>query len=224
MRTERPEFHDSRIEELQRPLESLVEELLPHIREGKYSLLIGDDTSGRIPTLILRKVINSVYGKIGIPDIPTVFFSPGLASTEDETKLREKAIREYILRPNTRALIATEYIRFGTAVAGIGDPLRRIGIACDIATIGATFKNKSNMSMSHLDLNYQLKNLISNGTRIFIGDSSSGSCPRIYSAEELNGISSRRGISLKVLPEHRTTVIQARSDVNTMAGLLTVQI
>lgn len=52
-----PEFHFREIAEIEPAIISLVKQLKEKIESGEYDTLISDDVGGRIPTLVLRKII-----------------------------------------------------------------------------------------------------------------------------------------------------------------------
>ena len=54
-----PEYcFEGEFKELESLVLPLIEKLKENIDKGEYDMLIGDDASGRIPTLILRGIIN----------------------------------------------------------------------------------------------------------------------------------------------------------------------
>lgn len=53
------------LEQLEAPLARVLEELRPEIEKGNYKVIIGDDASGRIPALILGKVLKNIYATQG---------------------------------------------------------------------------------------------------------------------------------------------------------------
>lgn len=69
------------IANLREPLEIILWQLRRRIEQGSFRVLIGDDASGRIPTLILRKFIQQRYKELGF-DLPQTFFLAGTRSYE----------------------------------------------------------------------------------------------------------------------------------------------
>lgn len=51
------EYRFEDFEDSEKLFEKLLEEMLPAINNHEYSAIVGDDTSGRIATMILRKFI-----------------------------------------------------------------------------------------------------------------------------------------------------------------------
>jgi hypothetical protein len=87
----------------------LAEQLQPHLAE--YSRIVGDDTSGRLPALVYRKLINQARAKAGLPPAQT-FFIAGSG---------EQLWREYfpeLASPfEGRTLVVTEYTSSGRSPA-----------------------------------------------------------------------------------------------------------
>ena len=63
----------SAVESLRRPVEIIVAKIKKDIDEGSYGLIIGDDASARIVTLIFKQIIDKVYKKINGKTIETRF-------------------------------------------------------------------------------------------------------------------------------------------------------
>jgi hypothetical protein len=141
------EFEDTFVE-LESLILPLVKKLKESIDKGEYDMLIGDDASGRIPTLILRGVINDRNRKL----------NPDLKSSESEIKTRfvaggqlrsieqlKSAIEK--LRPEVKkkALVVTEYIYSGKSMERFSSILKNLNIPFDIATLKSEFtSNGSN--------------------------------------------------------------------------------
>lgn len=60
-RLEKEDIIYPEISRLYRRIERLLTQLKPEIDKCAYELIIGDDTSGRIPTLIFERVMNTLY-------------------------------------------------------------------------------------------------------------------------------------------------------------------
>ncbi|MBI5420722.1 MAG: hypothetical protein HZA35_00180 [Parcubacteria group bacterium] len=66
-------IHYKEIVELEEPIQRLLDQLRPHLEKNEYRLIIGDDASGRIPTLIMRKVMDTIYAGLMF-DVATIGF------------------------------------------------------------------------------------------------------------------------------------------------------
>ena len=64
------------VAELELPIKIIIEKIRPRIENGEYGLIIGDDASGRIPTLILGNFIRKTSEQKGL-DKPNIVFIPG---------------------------------------------------------------------------------------------------------------------------------------------------
>lgn len=94
------------IREIEEPMEELVDLMAPEIRGQVYDLIIGDDTSGRIPTLVMRRVINAFRDT---PALTAFVKLPGAFYRTREMLQREEGVR--------RALFVTEYISKGSKLS-----------------------------------------------------------------------------------------------------------
>ena len=65
----------SEVSDLEEPIKRILKDILPNIERGDYQLIVGDDASGRIPTLIIDRFIKKVYKKMGFDTPQTIFFA-----------------------------------------------------------------------------------------------------------------------------------------------------
>lgn len=66
------EYHYEYIKERELAFMKLVKRLMPHIEQGEYGVLVGDDTSARVFTLAMKRVMEKISGV----EMPTRFY-PG---------------------------------------------------------------------------------------------------------------------------------------------------
>ncbi|MDE1970662.1 MAG: hypothetical protein KGI50_03755 [Patescibacteria group bacterium] len=136
----------SMIAALREPMEKLLEQLRPYLEKGEYQLIVGDDTSGRIPTLIFRRVIQAIYEEKGYPSPKTIFLvgrRPAINyKKQDMTIEYVKHILPELKKSqkstNTplKALIVTEAVASGNSVEFLSELLRGAGIMSDVAALG----------------------------------------------------------------------------------------
>ena len=132
----------STIDELEDPIKRIIDQLREEIDKGQISLIIGEDASGRIPTLIVASVINNIYKSKGfkIPQIKFIAGSRNIAGmTEWYMRDKKDKIRKLIEQiPNNgdRVLIVTDTIVSGSSVEPIASVLDTLGKEKIIATIG----------------------------------------------------------------------------------------
>ena len=72
------------IAELRKPMEKLLLDMRENIERGEYAVIFGDDASGRIPTLLFRKVLTASYEEHGFNVPQTLFFAGKRALSEEK--------------------------------------------------------------------------------------------------------------------------------------------
>ncbi len=124
--------------------DAMITALKPGITRNEFGIVIGDDTTGRIPALIVHRTINAWNRAHGLPSIPIVFIQG--ASSDNQVPALERAIanrQQYLdaRDPAKRALVVTEGITTGQAIARLGRILTRQGIPFDVAALdGSRFR------------------------------------------------------------------------------------
>ena len=130
------------IERLKDPIQEIIQQLMKEIDEGKYRVLVGDDASGRIPTLIMANVINALYERNGYPH-PFIRFVAGSTFLYDQEVLDEKQqkITHHMgtfnieKKDEHRALVITDTIDSGASVRMMMNSLKESGIMADVAAV-----------------------------------------------------------------------------------------
>lgn len=128
------------------PIRKMLEPVLSSIKNGEYQLIIGEDASGRIPTLIVRRFVNKIYESIGLPDIKTNFLAGSRSKYFDNAsdykyKSSEKRaayikhLKDTSKLDINKALLVTEYIESGSSVANIIQALDKNNIKIDLLTV-----------------------------------------------------------------------------------------
>lgn len=119
--------------ELIRSLARLVLELKERITD--YDTILSDDSSGRLVSLLLRKIINKQRKKSGKEGIKTNFLNTGRALESIETF---EAVKKFLLSKKDlgKILIVTEYIETGGSMSRFLKLLEEINIKnYDVATV-----------------------------------------------------------------------------------------
>lgn len=135
----KPELRE--IAELQEPMQNLLEQLKDKINAGEYGLIIGDDASGRIPTLVFSNVINSIYKESDRSKIDTRFIAGSKFVSEDKLDIKKDLIKNYLQKldlqeeKNKKVLVVTEAILEGKGMKLLADILLNLGLGFDIATV-----------------------------------------------------------------------------------------
>lgn len=94
----------------------------------KFTTIVGEDTSGRIPALIIGKAVNILRERQGLPRARRVFLSGRIA--------RHNIPSYDALGVDDCALLVTEYINSGNSVNNALDALRRVGfVDSSVATL-----------------------------------------------------------------------------------------
>ncbi|MBI4158249.1 MAG: phosphoribosyltransferase [Candidatus Yanofskybacteria bacterium] len=137
----RKEVELEEVAELEEPIKKIIEKIRDRIESGEYGLIIGDDASGRIPTLILGNFIKNISEKKGL-DKPNIIFIPGKLNYffhRRRSRELDKYISEYGATKERRILVVTDTIQSGGSLETLVKLLKKSGHSCDIATIGVEF-------------------------------------------------------------------------------------
>ncbi|MBT6691200.1 hypothetical protein HOB10_02630 [Candidatus Parcubacteria bacterium] len=130
------------IEELRDPLSKIIEQVLEKIKQGKYGLIIGDDASGRIPTIILSRFMNKVSNHLNTAKPKVGFFTGSSGLTSKQIESKKEAIKESVdksdvdLGDDNEVLVVTDTVATGASVAPIFQALKEMGVNTEVATIG----------------------------------------------------------------------------------------
>ena len=192
------------IKELIPPIDTILSEMKEKMQQNTYDMLIGDDTSGRIPTLIFRGVINSIRKENGDEPIPVFFVRSdyGRLPAYDRKRLTQQ-IRS-VEKPTPKALIITDYMSSGLHVRRIGDIVHKSEASYDIAAMS----RNNELCQKGLHRHEQIYPLKPRPDKL----------PAIYNRPELTGLS--RSSQTPVLYPDREYVIRARNDVQTVIQIL----
>lgn len=186
----REAYRDESILELKKPLENILESLKDDIKNARIVALIGDDTSGRIPTLILRGVLSEIY-KSNNEKTPTTLFinGPGGGRPEDPFKDESRIVEitEYLkrrissgelaLHPEKKTLLVTETIKSGNSLKPVVEACRRLGVAIEVVAIG--IENEKSISQVQNELNVP----------VYVGMDGT---PKIYNKPAYSGVTKPR--------------------------------
>jgi hypothetical protein len=122
------------------PLQKLLEKMRSRFATGQYTVMIGDDASGRVPALIL----NQLQNMCGMKKTPLYFIAGSRKTKTKEAKKAEiKAFlqKKMLLSSETSSvLIVTEFIHHGGSLSLLTDVLRSLKIAYNVCTIGVFHK------------------------------------------------------------------------------------
>lgn len=159
---------------------SMCDQLDPFIKNREYGLIVGEDMSGRMPTLIVKHFSNLVMDSEGAERIPTVFISNRRTKHfYNADKILKHEFETIVLPPlankiNNRALIVTEYIDTSDTINRLIEYFVANNIPFDISALRV---NPSNNGI-HLP----------EGSRLIEGERKSGN-PPIWGKPKLTGFS-----------------------------------
>lgn len=146
------------IEELRIPTQIIFEEIKNSINKGEYKTIIGDDGSGRIPTLIFNNVISNIYKDKGFIK-PNILFSDinFKGGTNEEyvdfyKKYISTNLREELMKESGKCLIVTDTIASGNTLRFFTEFLKENKIDYEIASLSVDALYLSD----NIDENYNL--------------------------------------------------------------------
>ncbi len=177
-----PKYEIESIADLENYMFRLTEKLKENIDNDEYDTLIGDDASGRIPTLVLREVINErrkeTHPGEEIENITTKFIAGGKGhSWNDEKRENLKPILEKIKKDiQHKALVVTEHMHH-SGVAKMTEALNEAGINFDLAVLSSLHSKEEHIK----------DNPILGEKRIYIGEEDAGA-PNIYAESSFSGV------------------------------------
>jgi adenine/guanine phosphoribosyltransferase-like PRPP-binding protein len=201
-------------EETEALTKRLIFELKESIISGEYSGVIGLDSSGRIPTLYLSRVIKNVYKKEGIDKQLQTHFFAGKSRFEggeqENYELNKENNNEAFNHLDTlsgdRVVLVDDFLSSGKSISGVADELRKRNITFDIVVLGmGGYKNHleesfydgdySNKEDEELSAFYAHKRDLIDmlGARDIITIFAGGDIPHIYGKNQAGGVLKENG-------------------------------
>ncbi len=169
--------------ELAGSMAALLDQLREPVRNDEYGFIVGDDTSGRVPALILAKAINAYRTEHGLRKLPVVFIE-GIKLPHSSEQVKAFAARTRLLKDvpqGKRALIVTERVGGGQNVRSIMERVNDLGFSSDVATLGGA---SSGQLAQLVEQGYWRQ-----GTRGFSADGRTGI---VLDRSDLSGLKPRR--------------------------------
>lgn len=176
------EFESSRA-----AFEKLSKQLMPALKEHKYNIVIGDDASGRVPTLVLSGLIREINQQDKLKPPKVLFFAAGRRESERIKKKVKRGITEYLLGlekkgeinpEESRALIVTEHMDTGKSLEYLTEAVKAAGLFCDAASL------TSELNIEDYKFNKSKK---LQGSKLYIGEQKEWT-PPFYGSPELSGV------------------------------------
>ena len=193
------------INQIMQPLVHGLSEMQGYIRDGKYIAIIGDDTAGRIPALIIRGVVRDVNEAYGRSPAPTFFVKGSYNSLSERNykTLRGQLNKLHKYSDTGRLLLVTEYMDSGSHIKSIGNIAHKLGWQYDIFAIARRFD----------DGHYRNYNVLKADGRIFPSVDYIKFCPQLHGNTQVIGYETTGEGNVKFLPQHRDSFDAARKDV-----------
>lgn len=207
------EVYKTEVSTLEEPLLKIAQELKPHLEAGEYSLIIGDDTSGRLPTLVVHNLADYISEHQNLPKLPTVFVQAGRKIGYKHLKKQVEDLKNRYKVPQTsRALVVTESVSSGESINILLDELLTAGIATDLVSVVISGEEEY----------YRHQELIPEETRLFYGYQEYYATPKIWSKPTLTGLKPARKSGdeptvLRYGPAIRQDTLDARDDVGLLS-------
>jgi hypothetical protein len=132
-------------EEMLKSLFGILDELKKPIERGEYSLIVGDDYSGRIPALFLYETIKRISEATGLEAPQITFVSSGKRSEKRSYDKDQAGViadhltkAGYAPQKGKRALLVTESLSGGGSVKVITTALKADGFKADTVVLNGT--------------------------------------------------------------------------------------
>lgn len=126
------------IAELKEPIGRILRQIWPFIIRQEYAVLLGDDYSGRIPTVILGQVINAINIQNDWSQVPMVFFKGrynfyDISQSEKSLLLSNMQLVSELSQ--RKLLFVTDFISSGATIRSTGRILQESDIKYDVCAI-----------------------------------------------------------------------------------------
>jgi len=122
--------------------------LKENIEKAAYSAIVGDDLSGRIPTLIMTEIMKKVYTEKKEKFRKTFFITPLQSKTFYE-KLTEPSvakIKKELGDDKRKVLVVTEYMSLGHNIDQIVNSLKNNNLQADVVSLEVSDNAKSSIN------------------------------------------------------------------------------
>jgi hypothetical protein len=180
------------IEAIEEPMRKLLVELKPNLLNDSYGTIIGDDTSGTFPAVIVNTIANKLNYDLGRDAVLFLFLqSSRLEANRQKIASQLDSKGSLLQRRNTnkKALIVTEHIGTGYSVSSFRRLLDQRDIESDIATISARY-DRETYDFSRSLFVGQDESFV--GTSLSLKEYLTGKTREKFAKERFNGV--RRGV------------------------------
>lgn len=117
------------VAEIETMLTAALEQLRPELERGTYTLIIGDDDSGRVPAYMTWKAVKAMYAAQGMKAPELRFVAGGehtpVKGDESETSKTQRKeamvdhfakMRELVGEKTNAALVVTDVVSYGSGM------------------------------------------------------------------------------------------------------------
>lgn len=222
---EKNQYNFEAIANLEEPIYSLLKKnLKKSIDKGEYNVLIGDDASGRIPTLIFRKIMLNRLDKLRSnlkseerDKLLQTYFVAGSANSDNEKEVTD-FFRKISSGDKYKALLVTEFMGSGESMEKMTRGLEEAGIQCDAAVLGT----------ENSEMGYRIKYPEMFSRHRFYMIDTSGASILIYNRPTLAGVKKMFPKNAHAEPVRKfeefnnaqDDIIKAREDVDKIAKVV----
>lgn len=135
---EESSIYETDVRILEPSMIKIGKELSPEFEEGRYGLIIGDDTSGRLPALAVKGVADFVSDASHKEHPKLVFLQAGHdVSSEDVVKqFNERVVSQKDKLSGRRILVVTEYIDAAQVMNRLNELMTNNHLGFDVVTFG----------------------------------------------------------------------------------------
>lgn len=118
-------------------------------KEGRFGLMVADDTSARLSGLVIKEVSDGISEREDLPKVPIYFVDAGAYSNKGRVEAQlEKLPSRFKDIERRRALLITEFMNTGYSMEMLNEALKELGIACDIAALETVDHKYGNIALS----------------------------------------------------------------------------
>ena len=177
----------------------IIEKLRNSIENQKYASILGIDSSGRVPALLMKKVIEGIYDKNRSKSKIGIHFLNGFRNKEAVMEQLKEFFRQEsyqdIKENNKKVLIVDDVLVSGSSVKPILEALRDAKIDFDLAVMSYSDSEVENPTYTKEDIKYIEKKL---GTRVYYGEF--GGISEVYGKKQMSGVKQSNEHILHAIP------------------------
>jgi orotate phosphoribosyltransferase len=138
-----PKFETEAFQTTYKDFEKLIDKLKENIKNHKYDVVIGDDCSARLVTLVVSELIKKIYKKDGAIPPKTLF----IAGNRREYQIEEymEKLNKYLdylidqgeIKKNAKVLFVSEFLSSGKSASNVIGALIGKGFDVDFGLLSA---------------------------------------------------------------------------------------